>query len=140
MLVSVARSSIDSATTPGPANSSTLPMALPSLMNGVAMMRRIRSLATTPLLGLPVTQKRTVSGTETRMSLVYQVLAMSVEPTPNANVPSAPAVHVWLSVPTTTSPGSAMSSRTALWQMASLPEPSLDSSYRRMPWALQNSR
>ena len=36
-----------------------------------------------------------------RMSLVYQALAMSVEPTPKAKQPSTPAMHVCESVPIT---------------------------------------
>ena len=62
-----------------------------------------------------------VSGTVTRTSFVYQAFAMSVEPTPNAKQPSAPAMHVWESVPQTSWPGSASSSITLLWQIASEP-------------------
>ena len=47
---------------------------------------------------------------------------MSVEPTPNAKQPSAPAMHVCESVPATSCPGSAISSITLLWQMASEPD------------------
>jgi hypothetical protein len=43
------------------------------------------------------------------------------EPTPNAKQPSAPAMQVCESVPATICPGSAISSITLLWQMASLP-------------------
>ena len=46
---------------------------------------------------------------------------MSVEPTPNAKQPSAPAMQVCESVPATSWPGSASSSITLLWQMASEP-------------------
>ena len=79
------------------------------------------SFAHTPARKRPVSMKRAVSGTRTRTSRVSHALAMSVEPTPNAKQPSAPAMHVCESVPATTCPGSASSSITLLWQMASEP-------------------
>jgi hypothetical protein len=64
---------------------------------------------------------RTDSGTRTRTSRVNHALAMSVLPTPKAKQPRAPAMQVCESVPATTWPGRAMSSMTALWQMACEP-------------------
>jgi hypothetical protein len=78
------------------------------------------SLAHTPGRTRPVRSIRTTSGTFTRTSRVYQAAAMSVAPTPNANAPTAPLLHVWLSVPTTTSPGRATFSTRYVWQIASL--------------------
>ena len=84
-------------------------------------MWSITSLAHTPGRSLPVSSKRADCGTVTRTSRVIHALAMSVEPTPNAKHPSAPAMQVWLSVPMTSCPGKASSSMTMLWQMASEP-------------------
>ena len=70
-------------------------------------MWSMTSFAHTPARKRPVSVKRAVGGTRTRTSRVSHALAMSVEPTPNAKQPRAPAMHVWLSVPTTTCPGSA---------------------------------
>ena len=96
-------------------------MPSPPLKNGCARMWSITSFAHTPGRSLPVSTKRAVSGTVTRTSRVIQAFAMSVDPTPNAKQPSAPAMQVWLSVPMTSCPGSASSSTTLLWQMASDP-------------------
>ncbi len=79
------------------------------------------SFAQTPSGSLPRRLKRAVSGTVTRTSLVNHAFAMSVDPTPNAKHPSAPAMHVCESVPATSWPGSASSSITLLWQIASDP-------------------
>ncbi len=101
MFVSVARSSRDMLVMPSPANSSTLPMPLPLLKNVELRMCSITSFAQTPLFIVPLRMKRAVSGTVTRTSFVYQAFAMSVEPTPNAKQPSAPAMQVCESVPAT---------------------------------------
>jgi hypothetical protein len=105
MFVSVARSSIGIVPRPGPANSSTLPMPREVRKKGWLRMKSITSLALTPSRRRFFSTKRTVSGTFTRTSRVNHALAMSVEPTPKANAPSAPAMQVWLSVPVMTWPG-----------------------------------
>ena len=96
-------------------------MPAPVLKNWSLSRCSITSLAQTPERSSPRRLTRTDSGTLTRTSLVNQLFAMSVEPTPNAKQPIAPAMQVWLSVPMTSWPGSAMSSMTMLWQMPSLP-------------------
>ncbi len=142
MLVSVARSPRDSAAKAGPSNSSTLPTAPPSLISGRASRYSMTSLAHTPAPSAPFRTTWTLCGTSTRTSRVSQALAMSVLPTPNAKQPSTPAMHVCESVPITSSPGSAKSSITLLWQMASLPAalPSRSTSpNRRTPWRFANA-
>ena len=76
-------------------------MPLPDLKNSELRMWSITSFAQTPFFNRPFSTKRAVSGTVTRTSFVYQAFAMSVEPTPNAKHPSAPAMHVCESVPAT---------------------------------------
>ena len=117
-------------------------MPSPLLKNGWLSTWSITSLAHTPSLSLPRSTKRALSGTVTRTSRVSQAFAMSVEPTPKAKQPSAPAMHVWLSVPATSCPGRASSSMTLLWQMASDPTslPSRwTSPYSCTPWRLAKS-
>ncbi len=138
MLVSVARSSSGRRNTPSPVNSSTLPMPWLVRKKGSAKSASMMSLAVVPAGSAPRRVTRTLSGTRTRTSSVNHALAMSVEPTPKAKQPSTPAMQVWLSVPTTTCPGSARSSTTALWQMASEP-PRGDSPYRRSTCFSANS-
>ena len=105
MFVSVARSSSPIAAMPSPANSSTLPIPCPDRQNGWDSRCSMTSFAHTPARSLPRSTNRTVSGTRTRMSRVNQAFAMSVDPTPKAKQPSAPAMHVCESVPSNTSPG-----------------------------------
>ena len=107
MLVSVARSSIDMASTAGPANSNTTPMASPPRMSSDRSSSCTMSRATTPGRSLPVHSTRTTSGIRHRTRPVTQLLAMSVAPAPKASAPSAPECGVCESVPITTSPGSA---------------------------------
>ena len=79
------------------------------------------SLAHTPVLRRPVRTNRTDSGTLSRTSRVNHALARSVDPTPKAKHPSAPAMQVCESEPTTTCPGRATSSMMMLWQIPSEP-------------------
>ena len=116
-------------------------MPWPVRQKGCASRCSITSLAHTPSRSRPRRTKRAVSGTCTRTSRVRHALAMSVEPTPNAKQPSAPAMQVCESVPMTSCPGSASSSMTLLWQMASEPTsfPSrCTSPYSLMPWRRVN--
>jgi hypothetical protein len=57
--------------------------------------------------GRPVSSTRTTFGTVTGIKPVRSANAIAVEPTPNANAFSTPAVGVWESVRTTISPGRA---------------------------------
>ena len=58
-----------------------------------------------------------VGGTLSQVLPVPRMNAASVLPTPVANWPNAPAVQVWLSVPSRISPGRTWpSSGSALWQ------------------------
>ncbi|OPZ68468.1 MAG: hypothetical protein BWY81_00835 [Firmicutes bacterium ADurb.Bin467] len=57
------------------------------------------------LRSLPLRLTRIASGTLNHAVPVAMPAAMSVEPTPVANAPSAPCVQVWLSAPMTASPG-----------------------------------
>ncbi|MNT31711.1 hypothetical protein D3C72_1675580 [compost metagenome] len=102
MLVSVARSSIDSPATASPANSKTLPTPAPARISGRASRCSTMSLAVTPGGSAPVSSTRRDSGTVSRTAPVTKAFAMSVVPTPKATQPSAPLCGVCESVPTTT--------------------------------------
>src|SRR6266480_3781574 len=69
------------------------------------MTARIRSLAISQGGILPWKTKRMVGGTFTQVLPVPMTKPASVLPMPVANSPNAPAVQVWLSVPSSTSPG-----------------------------------
>ncbi len=71
--------------------------------------------------GSPVITTLKDCGTRTRTSLVIHELKIAVVPTPNATAPIAPACGVCESVPMTSMPGSAYSSRIFEWQMACEP-------------------
>jgi len=62
------------------------------------------SLPLIHLAGLPVSTNLIAEGTLNHASPVAIPAAMSVEPTPVENAPSAPYVHVWESAPIITSP------------------------------------
>ena len=68
------------------------------------MMCRMRSLPHTYFPGFPRSTNFTAEGTLNQHSPVIIPAAMSVEPTPVENAPSAPYVQVWLSAPITRSP------------------------------------
>ena len=66
---------------------------------------------------LPVKTTRMVGGTFNQVFPVPSTKPASVFPMPVANSPKAPAVQVWLSVPSSTSPGRVCpSSGKAMWQ------------------------
>ena len=65
----------------------------------------------------PSKTNRIVGGTLSHVLPVPMTNPASVLPTPVANWPKAPAVQVWLSVPSSTSPGRVCpSSGSAMWQ------------------------
>ena len=105
MLVSVARSSVESVVTPSPVNSNTRPSPPPSRTKGWDSTCKATSLAVTPAGNAPCNTTRTLSGQVTRTAPVTKALAMSVVPTPKATQPNAPLCGVCESVPTTTWPG-----------------------------------
>ena len=107
MLVSVARSSIDSARTPGPPNSKTRPTPVPARSAGSASTCSTRSFAVTPRGSGASTSTRRTSGSANRTAPVTNALAMSVVPTPKATQPRAPLCGVCESVPTISMPGRA---------------------------------
>ena len=69
------------------------------------MMLKIRSLPVTNFLNLPVRLIFIASGTLNQVTPLAIAQARSVEPTPVANEPRAPYVHVCESAPITRSPG-----------------------------------
>ena len=81
------------------------------------MTARIRSFAIRYGGSLPWKTNRIVGGTLSHSLPVPMTKPASVLPMPVANSPNAPAVQVWLSVPSSTSPGRVWpSSGSAMWQ------------------------
>ena len=68
------------------------------------MMCRITSLPLTHFPGLPTSSNLMAEGTLNQALPVTIAAAMSVEPTPVENAPSAPYVQVWESAPIIASP------------------------------------
>ena len=76
-------------------------MPWPLLKNGIARMWSITSFAQTPFAELAAQDEAHRLRHGHAHVRVNHALAMSVEPTPNAKQPSAPAMHVCESVPAT---------------------------------------
>ena len=103
MLQTVMRSSIDSARIAGPRYSSTWPMPPATPMR--PMIASTRSLALTPAPSRPRTSIANVFGLRCSRHWVANTRPTSVVPMPNAKVPNAPCVLVWLSPQAIVMPG-----------------------------------
>ena len=103
MLHRVMRPSMDRASTPSPANSSTNPT--PPAAPIWPMMCRIKSFAATPAGNLPATLINMFSDFFATMVWVANTCSTSEVPMPKAKAPRAPLVVVWESPHTTVMPG-----------------------------------
>ncbi len=103
MLQTVMRPSIESARMAEPRYSITEPMPPPVPMR--LMMASTMSLAVTPAGRSPSTVTAMVPGRACGSVWVASTCSTSLVPMPNASVPNAPWVDVWLSPHTMVSPG-----------------------------------
>ena len=88
MFATARRSSIESASAPGPTNSSTAFVPPPTPISPITA--RITSFPVTKLAGRPASSTWIVSGTACQNEPSARHEAMSVEPRPVPNAPSAP--------------------------------------------------
>ncbi len=103
MLLTVIRSSIESASIASPRYSMTCPVPPSVVMRPI--MPRIKSLAVTPGLSRPSTRISSVFGLACHRHCVASTCSTSLVPTPKASEPNAPWVAVWLSPHTMVIPG-----------------------------------
>ena len=122
MFATARRSSTESASAPGPTNSSTAFVPPPTPIS--PMTARITSFPVTNAPVLPVSSTWIVSGTACQNDPSARHDAMSVEPSPVPNAPRAPYVQVCESPPAITAPGTIQpSSQSSVCSMPPRPWP-----------------
>ena len=109
ILVIVARSGTDRVATPGPPYSNSFPT--PPFTETRWSSVRIMSLAVTHGESVPSNSTRTTSGEVRRKGCPAMAMATSRPPAPIASIPRPPPVDVWLSEPSSVSPGTPNRSR-----------------------------
>ena len=109
------RSSTGRASATGPTNS-TARYAAPSEPTA-RTTSRATSLAPTPVGITPARTTLMLSGTRSHTFPVRKAPARSADPIPVAKAPTAPQVTVWLSAPTTRSPGLTRPVSSATWKL-----------------------
>ena len=122
MLQIVMRLSIESPSITSPAYSTTWPTPPETPIRPIAP--RMTSFAVTPKGSSPVKRSRMDAGFRCGRVCVASTCSTSEVPIPNASVPKAPWVDVWLSPQTTVMPGCVRpSSGPMTWTMPSRPLP-----------------
>ena len=104
MLAMAKRESVESWRTPGPRYSTDRSMAT-VLRPSRPSVRKIASLPAMPKGSVPVYSTAIASGTWIHELPSTIATTMSAPPSPMENAPRPPCEEVWLSAPSTTSPG-----------------------------------